>query len=203
MIINKQNIAEVDFDKSALIPAIVQDVLTGVVLMQGYMNREALEVTLEKQLVTFYSRSKSRLWTKGETSNNVLTLVEVHTDCDKDSLLIYAKPQGPTCHLGSESCFAESMPELAFLGKLERVIAQRKNASPESSYTASLFAKDLSRSCQKVGEEGVEVALAAMKNDNEELLNESADLLYHLIVLLQRQGLTLSDVVNTLKDRHK
>ncbi|WMO16591.1 bifunctional phosphoribosyl-AMP cyclohydrolase/phosphoribosyl-ATP diphosphatase HisIE [Pseudoalteromonas piscicida] len=203
MIINKQNIAEVDFDKSALIPAIVQDVLTGVVLMQGFMNREALEVTLEKQLVTFYSRSKSRLWTKGETSNNVLTLVEVHTDCDKDSLLIYAKPQGPTCHLGSESCFAETMPELAFLGKLERVIAQRKNASPESSYTASLFAKDLSRSCQKVGEEGVEVALAAMKNDNEELLNESADLLYHLIVLLQRQGLTLSEVVGTLKDRHK
>lgn len=203
MIINKQNIAEVDFDKSALIPAIVQDVLTGVVLMQGFMNKEALEVTLEKQLVTFYSRSKSRLWTKGETSNNVLTLVAVHTDCDKDSLLIYAKPQGPTCHLGSESCFADTMPELAFLGKLERVIAQRKNASPESSYTASLFAKDLSRSCQKVGEEGVEVALAAMKNDNEELLNESADLLYHLIVLLQRQGLTLSDVVNTLKDRHK
>ncbi|QUI68299.1 bifunctional phosphoribosyl-AMP cyclohydrolase/phosphoribosyl-ATP diphosphatase HisIE [Pseudoalteromonas sp. M8] len=203
MIINKQNIAKVDFDKSALIPAIVQDVLTGVVLMQGFMNREALEVTLEKQLVTFYSRSKSRLWTKGETSNNVLTLVEVHTDCDKDSLLIYAKPQGPTCHLGSESCFAETMPELAFLGKLERVIAQRKNASPESSYTASLFAKDLSRSCQKVGEEGVEVALAAMKNDNEELLNESADLLYHLIVLLQRQGLTLSEVVSTLKDRHK
>ncbi|MCG9770891.1 bifunctional phosphoribosyl-AMP cyclohydrolase/phosphoribosyl-ATP diphosphatase HisIE [Pseudoalteromonas piscicida] len=203
MIINKQNIAEVDFDKSALIPAIVQDVLTGVVLMQGFMNREALEATLEKQLVTFYSRSKSRLWTKGETSNNVLTLVEVHTDCDKDSLLIYAKPQGPTCHLGSESCFADSMPELAFLGKLERVIAQRKNASPESSYTASLFAKDLSRSCQKVGEEGVEVALAAMKNDNEELLNESADLLYHLIVLLQRQGLTLSEVVSTLKDRHK
>ncbi|MCG7539413.1 bifunctional phosphoribosyl-AMP cyclohydrolase/phosphoribosyl-ATP diphosphatase HisIE [Pseudoalteromonas sp. A22] len=203
MIINKQNIAEVDFDKSALIPAIVQDVLTGVVLMQGFMNREALEATLEKQLVTFYSRSKSRLWTKGETSNNVLTLVEVHTDCDKDSLLIYAKPQGPTCHLGSESCFADTMPELAFLGKLERVIAQRKNASPESSYTASLFAKDLSRSCQKVGEEGVEVALAAMKNDNEELLNESADLLYHLIVLLQRQGLTLSEVVSTLKDRHK
>ncbi|USE71591.1 bifunctional phosphoribosyl-AMP cyclohydrolase/phosphoribosyl-ATP diphosphatase [Pseudoalteromonas maricaloris] len=203
MIINKQNIAEVDFDKSALIPAIVQDVLTGVVLMQGFMNREALEATLEKQLVTFYSRSKSRLWTKGETSNNILTLVEVHTDCDKDSLLIYAKPQGPTCHLGSESCFADTMPELAFLGKLERVIAQRKNASPESSYTASLFAKDLSRSCQKVGEEGVEVALAAMKNDNEELLNESADLLYHLIVLLQRQGLTLSEVVSTLKDRHK
>lgn len=203
MIINKQNIAEVDFDKSALIPAIVQDVLTGVVLMQGFMNREALEATLEKQLVTFYSRSKSRLWTKGETSNNVLTLVELHTDCDKDSLLIYAKPQGPTCHLGSESCFADTMPELAFLGKLERVIAQRKNASPESSYTASLFAKDLSRSCQKVGEEGVEVALAAMKNDNEELLNESADLLYHLIVLLQRQGLTLSEVVSTLKDRHK
>ncbi|RZF99256.1 bifunctional phosphoribosyl-AMP cyclohydrolase/phosphoribosyl-ATP diphosphatase HisIE [Pseudoalteromonas sp. CO348] len=203
MIINKQNIAEVDFDKSALIPAIVQDVLTGVVLMQGFMNREALEATLEKQLVTFYSRSKSRLWTKGETSNNVLTLVEVHTDCDKDSLLIYAKPQGPTCHLGTESCFADTMPELAFLGKLERVIALRKNASPESSYTASLFAKDLSRSCQKVGEEGVEVALAAMKNDNEELLNESADLLYHLIVLLQRQGLTLSEVVSTLKDRHK
>lgn len=203
MLITQENMTQVDFAKSELIPAIVQDVATGTVLMQGFMNQAALAVTFEKQLVTFYSRSKQRLWTKGESSNNVLRLHSVHTDCDFDSLLIFAEPEGPTCHLGSESCFAEATPELAFIGKLERVIAERKNASPDSSYTASLFAKDLSRSCQKVGEEGVEVALAAMKHDNEELLNESADLLYHLIVLLQRQGLTLAEVANTLASRHK
>ncbi|MDK1287908.1 bifunctional phosphoribosyl-AMP cyclohydrolase/phosphoribosyl-ATP diphosphatase HisIE [Pseudoalteromonas umbrosa] len=203
MKLTPDNISEVDFGKSELIPAIVQDYATGVILMQGFMNLEALQVTFEKKLVTFYSRSKSRLWTKGESSNNVLKLVEAHTDCDKDSILILANPAGPTCHLGTESCFEDAKPDLAFLGTLEKVIKERKNADPESSYTASLFAKDLSRSCQKVGEEGVEVALAAMKQDKEELLNESADLIYHLLVLLQRTDLNLSQVVETLAKRHQ
>ncbi|ESP94393.1 MULTISPECIES: bifunctional phosphoribosyl-AMP cyclohydrolase/phosphoribosyl-ATP diphosphatase HisIE [Pseudoalteromonas] len=203
MKLTPENLSTVDFGKSELIPAIVQDYATGVILMQGFMNLEALQVTFEKKLVTFYSRSKSRLWTKGESSNNVLSLVEAHTDCDKDSILILATPAGPTCHLGTESCFEGAKPELAFLGTLEKVISERKNADPNSSYTASLFAKDLSRSCQKVGEEGVEVALAAMKQDKEELLNESADLIYHLLVLLQRSELSLPQVVETLAKRHR
>lgn len=204
MQLTKQNLTQVDFAKSELIPAIVQDARTGVILMQGFMNQESLEVTFDKQKVTFYSRSKNRLWTKGETSENYLEVVSVHTDCDYDSILVLAKPLGPTCHLGTQSCFGDAAkPSLSFLAQLEQVIVERKNDDPEQSYTASLFAKDLSRSCQKVGEEGVEVALAAMKHDNEELTNESADLLYHLIVLLQRQGLELQDVVACLQGRHK
>ena len=204
MQLTKQNLTQVDFAKSELIPAIVQDARTGVILMQGFMNQESLEVTFDKQKVTFYSRSKNRLWTKGETSENYLEVVSVHTDCDYDSILVLAKPLGPTCHLGTQSCFGDAAkPALSFLAQLEQVIVERKNDDPEQSYTASLFAKDLSRSCQKVGEEGVEVALAAMKHDNEELTNESADLLYHLIVLLQRQGLELQDVVACLQGRHK
>ena len=204
MQLTKQNLTQVDFAKSELLPAIVQDARTGVILMQGFMNQESLEVTFEKQKVTFYSRSKNRLWTKGETSENYLEVVSVHTDCDYDSILVLANPLGPTCHLGTQSCFGDAAkPSLSFLAQLEQVIVSRKNDDPEKSYTASLFAKDLSRSCQKVGEEGVEVALAAMKHDNEELTNESADLLYHLIVLLQRQGLELPDVVACLQGRHK
>jgi phosphoribosyl-ATP pyrophosphohydrolase/phosphoribosyl-AMP cyclohydrolase len=204
MQLTKQNLTQVDFAKSELIPAIVQDARTGVILMQGFMNQESLEVTFEKQKVTFYSRSKNRLWTKGETSENYLEVVSVHTDCDYDSILVLANPLGPTCHLGTQSCFGDAAkPSLSFLAQLEQVIVSRKNDDPEKSYTASLFAKDLSRSCQKVGEEGVEVALAAMKHDNEELTNESADLLYHLIVLLQRQGLELQDVDACLPGRHK
>ncbi|MCF2855990.1 bifunctional phosphoribosyl-AMP cyclohydrolase/phosphoribosyl-ATP diphosphatase HisIE [Pseudoalteromonas sp. SMS1] len=203
MQLTPSNLDAVDFEKAPLIPAIVQDYATGVILMQGFMNKAALETTFEKGLVTFYSRSKSRLWTKGESSNNVLTLVEAHTDCDYDSILLLATPAGPTCHLGTQSCFAGAQPELAFLGTLEKVITEKKHADPSESYTASLFAKDLSRSCQKVGEEGVEVALAAMKHDKEELLNESADLIYHLLVLLQRSGLSLSQVVDTLSKRHQ
>ena len=204
MQLTKQNLTQVDFAKSELLPAIVQDARTGVILMQGFMNQESLEVTFEKQKVTFYSRSKNRLWTKGETSENYLEVVSVHTDCDYDSILVLANPLGPTCHLGTQSCFGDAAkPSLSFLAQLEQVIVSRKNDDPEKSYTASLFAKDLSRSCQKVGEEGVEVALAAMKHDNEELTNESADLLYHLIVLLQRQGLELQDVVACLQGRHK
>ncbi|WP_462181837.1 bifunctional phosphoribosyl-AMP cyclohydrolase/phosphoribosyl-ATP diphosphatase HisIE [Pseudoalteromonas gelatinilytica] len=204
MQLTKDTLSQVDFAKSELIPAIVQDARSGVILMQGYMNQDALAATFDKQKVTFYSRSKERLWTKGETSENYLEVVSVHTDCDYDSLLVLANPLGPTCHLGTQSCFGDdAKPSLSFLAELEQVIVSRKDDDPSKSYTASLFAKDLSRSCQKVGEEGVEVALAAMKHDNDELTNESADLLYHLTVLLQRQGLSLADVVSCLQGRHK
>ena len=204
MQLTKDTLSQVDFAKSELIPAIVQDARSGVILMQGFMNQDALAATFDKQKVTFYSRSKERLWTKGETSENYLEVVSVHTDCDYDSLLVLANPLGPTCHLGTQSCFGDdAKPSLSFLAELEQVIVSRKDDDPNKSYTASLFAKDLSRSCQKVGEEGVEVALAAMKHDNDELTNESADLLYHLTVLLQRQGLSLADVVSCLQGRHK
>ena len=204
MQLTKDTLSQVDFAKSELIPAIVQDARSGVILMQGFMNQDALAATFDKQKVTFYSRSKERLWTKGETSENYLEVVSVHTDCDYDSLLVLANPLGPICHLGTQSCFGDdAKPSLSFLAELEQVIVSRKDDDPSKSYTASLFAKDLSRSCQKVGEEGVEVALAAMKHDNDELTNESADLLYHLTVLLQRQGLSLADVVSCLQGRHK
>ncbi len=204
MQLTKDTLSQVDFAKSELVPAIVQDARSGVILMQGFMNQDALAATFDKQKVTFYSRSKERLWTKGETSENYLEVVSVHTDCDYDSLLVLANPLGPTCHLGTQSCFGDdAKPSLSFLAELEQVIVSRKDDDPSKSYTASLFAKDLSRSCQKVGEEGVEVALAAMKHDNDELTNESADLLYHLTVLLQRQGLSLADVVSCLQGRHK
>ncbi|TMO64970.1 bifunctional phosphoribosyl-AMP cyclohydrolase/phosphoribosyl-ATP diphosphatase HisIE [Pseudoalteromonas aurantia] len=197
------NLTQLDFDKAKLLPAIVQHATSGVILMQGFMNSDAIKMTLEKKLVTFYSRSKQRLWTKGETSNNVLNLVSAHTDCDQDSILLFALPEGPTCHLGTQSCFGDAKPAIGFLAELEEVIVSRKNDNPDSSYTASLFAKDISRSCQKVGEEGVEVALAAMKADVNELENESADLLYHLLVLLQRSETNLSSVINCLQNRHK
>ena len=197
------NLTQIDFDKAELLPAIVQHATSGVILMQGFMNSDAIKMTLEKKLVTFYSRSKQRLWTKGEASKNVLNLVSAHTDCDQDSILLFALPEGPTCHLGTQSCFGDAKPAIGFLAELEEVIVSRKNDNPESSYTASLFAKDISRSCQKVGEEGVEVALAAMKADINELENESADLLYHLLVLLQRSETNLSSVINCLQNRHK
>ncbi|MBD1583938.1 bifunctional phosphoribosyl-AMP cyclohydrolase/phosphoribosyl-ATP diphosphatase HisIE [Pseudoalteromonas sp. S16_S37] len=203
MQLTPDNLSQLDFVKSPLMPAIVQDAATGQILMQGFMNDAAIAATFEKQLVTFYSRSKQRLWTKGEESNNVLKLVSAHTDCDQDSILILASPDGPTCHLGTQSCFGDAKPATSFLAQLEQVIVARKNDDPASSYTASLFAKDISRSCQKVGEEGVEVALAAMKQDKDELVNESADLLYHLLVLLQRSNSSLKEVVNCLESRHK
>lgn len=203
MLINTNNIKEIDFSKSELIPAIVQDKNTGIILMQGFMNYEAMEKTLDCNMVTFYSRSKQRLWTKGESSDNYLIVKEVHTDCDFDSILILAEPKGPTCHLGTQSCFESAKPDLAFIAQLNQVISQRKNDDPKESYTASLFAKDISRSAQKVGEEGVEVALAAVKQDIDELKNESADLLYHLLVLLQRSETDISQVVKVLEQRHK
>ena len=190
---------------NGLIPAIVQDAFDGRVLMQGYMNKDALKVTLESGQVTFWSRSRQQLWTKGETSRNYLDLVDVHPDCDSDSLLIRARQEGPTCHLGLDTCFdteARVIPELAFLADLEKVIATRDEERPEGSYTTKLLEAGVKRIAQKVGEEGVETALAAAACGDEEVLNESADLLYHLLVLLRSRQLELGSLVEVLKIRH-
>ncbi len=205
MLITAETINELAWDKadSGLLPLIVQHAFSGKVLMQGYADKAALEKTFDTGHVTFYSRSKNRLWTKGEESGNTLTLVELSTDCDKDSIIALAKPAGPTCHLGTETCWdKEAQPDLSFLSDLQDVIASRKGADAGSSYTASLYAKGVKRISQKVGEEGVEVALAATAGDKDELICESADLLYHLTVLLQSMDLELNDVINKLKERH-
>ncbi|WP_375054924.1 bifunctional phosphoribosyl-AMP cyclohydrolase/phosphoribosyl-ATP diphosphatase HisIE [Zobellella sp. DQSA1] len=196
---------QLDWDKvDGLMPAIVQDCHSGRVLMLGYMNKDALAKTQETGQVTFFSRTKNRLWTKGETSGHVLQLRDLSTDCDQDTLLAMVEPIGPTCHLGNVSCFNDQqLPSLSFLAELEQVLASRKGADPATSYTASLYARGTKRIAQKVGEEGVETALAATVHDHEELVSESADLLYHLTVLLQQEGLELTDVVNKLKARHK
>ncbi len=189
----------------SLIPAIVQDAFDGRVLMQGYMNKQALDITLDTGRVTFWSRSRKCVWTKGETSGNTLDLVEVHVDCDGDSLLVRARPEGPTCHLGTATCFdgeGNIAPELAFLAELERVIARRDEQRPEGSYTTALLESGVKRIAQKVGEEGVETALAAVAGDDEELLNESADLLYHLLVLLRSRRQELGSLIEVLKQRH-
>ena len=195
---------DLDFDKvDGLMPAIVQDVDTGRVLMLGYMNREALEKTQATGHVTFFSRSRQRLWTKGETSGNTLELVSLNADCDRDTLLVQAVPHGPTCHLGTDTCWGDEVnPAAGFLAELERVIESRADADPESSYTARLLNKGVKRCAQKVGEEGVEVALAATAGDREELINESADLLYHLLVVLNAGAVSLDEVLATLMDRH-
>ena len=190
---------------NGLIPAIVQDAFDGRVLMQGYMNRDALKLTLESGQVTFWSRSREQLWTKGETSGHILDLVDVHPDCDSDSLLIRARQEGPTCHLGLDSCFdveARVIPELAFLSDLEKVITERDEERPTGSYTTTLFESGIKRIAQKVGEEGVETALAAAAGGDEELLNESADLIYHLLVLLRSRKIELGSLVEVLKARH-
>ncbi len=205
MIITNENSNKLAWDKmDNLLPAIVQDALSGKVLMQGYMDQDALAKTLETGKVTFFSRSKQRLWTKGETSGNTLDLVSVACDCDQDSLLVLANPNGPTCHTGVESCWFEgNTPAFTFLADLERVLAARKDADPKSSYTASLYNKGIKRIAQKVGEEGVETALAATVHDKEELKNEAADLLYHLTVLLQASDMSLNDALDVLRERHK
>ena len=203
---NEQQIKALNWPDNQLLPAIVQHAISGKVLMQGYMNLEALQHTLQSGQVTFYSRSKQRLWTKGESSGNTLKLVSVDKDCDADSLLVLARPQGPTCHVGTETCWHDNSansPQLAFLYDLEQVIQSREGADPASSYTASLFAKGVKRIAQKVGEEGVESALAAMAGDKEELANEAADLIFHLLVLLRSQQLELNDVIKVLQERHK
>jgi phosphoribosyl-ATP pyrophosphohydrolase/phosphoribosyl-AMP cyclohydrolase len=191
---------------NGLLPAIVQDAFDGRVLMQAYMNRESLARSLDSGSVTFWSRSRAELWTKGETSGNSLGLVAIHADCDRDCLLVLATPAGPACHRGTDTCFDDEentvVPELAFLASLERLIAQRDKERPADSYTTKLFEAGIKRIAQKVGEEGVETALAAAAGEQAELVNESADLLYHLLVLLRARGLTLSDITGALQSRH-
>ncbi|EKO3606082.1 bifunctional phosphoribosyl-AMP cyclohydrolase/phosphoribosyl-ATP diphosphatase HisIE [Vibrio metschnikovii] len=200
-------VERIDWQKvDGLIPAIVQDFDSSQVLMMGYMNPEALEVTLTTKQVTFYSRSKQRLWTKGETSGHVLHLRNLALDCDQDTLLVKVNPIGPTCHTGTTTCWdgdSQEESQMVWLHQLEQLLAARQSADPESSYTASLYASGTKRIAQKVGEEGVEVALAAATGDKAELISESADLIYHLLVLLQDQGLALSDVIDKLKQRHQ
>lgn len=188
-----------------LLPAIVQHALTGEVLMLGYMNSEALAQTQASGHVTFYSRSKQRFWTKGESSGNVLALKSIRIDCDADTLLIQAQPHGPTCHTGTSSCFGESAevcPPLGFLAELDALVAQRHAERPEGSYTTSLFEGGIRRMAQKVGEEGVETALAAVVQGDDELLGEAADLVFHLTVALRARGLSVGDVVEVLAKRH-
>ncbi len=193
--------ARLDWAKGdGLLPAVVQDAATLRVLMLGYMNRDALDATLASRRVTFFSRSKQRLWTKGESSGHVLELVSVDVDCDDDSLLVLAHPRGPTCHLQRASCFPDAPG--AFLADLDTVIARRERERPTDSYTTRLFEAGVRRIAQKVGEEGVETALAAVAQDEAALLGESADLLYHLIVLLRARGLSLDDAVAVLAQRH-
>ena len=199
----------IDFDKGAgLVPAIVQDADTRAVLMLGYMDAEAVLATRSTGRVTFYSRSKQRHWTKGETSGNHLEFVEMKTDCDHDALLILARPSGPVCHTGTATCWGEENPEgIEFLGELQRVIANRKReaeAGDENtgSYVASLFRKGIPKIAQKVGEEAVETVIEAMDTNDSLFLNESADLLFHLMVLLQARGYRLEDVAALLKERH-
>jgi phosphoribosyl-ATP pyrophosphohydrolase/phosphoribosyl-AMP cyclohydrolase len=198
---------EIDFSKSAhgLIPAIIQDSETKSVLMLGYMNAESYQKTLDTQKVTFYSRSKQRLWTKGEESGNFLNLVDIKNDCDNDTLLIQVKPEGPTCHTGSDTCWQEANnQEYGFLSKLENTIkTRRENADSEKSYVASLFEKGINKIAQKVGEEAVEVVIEAKDNNDHLFLDESADLLFHYLILLQAKGFELNDVVQVLKGRQK
>jgi len=193
-----------DFSKytDGLIPAIVQDANTQKVLMLGFMNEEAFVKTQSDGKVTFYSRSKQRLWTKGETSNNFLLVKEILTDCDDDTILIKAHPTGPVCHTGADTCFNELNPKFT-LQMLEETIADRKKNPLESSYTSSLFAKGINKVAQKVGEEAVELVIESKDNNEEKFLNEAADLLYHYLVLLQAKNYQLKDVVKTLAERHK
>ncbi|WP_449428223.1 bifunctional phosphoribosyl-AMP cyclohydrolase/phosphoribosyl-ATP diphosphatase HisIE [Rhodanobacter umsongensis] len=187
-----------------LLPAIVQHWLSGEVLMLGYMNAEALAQTQASGKVTFYSRSKQRLWSKGESSGHVLVLKGVRIDCDADTLLVQAEPHGPTCHLGTSSCFGDAVqPPFGFLAELDALVAQRHAERPEGSYTTSLFDSGIRRIAQKVGEEGVETALAAVVQGDEELLGEAADLVFHLTVALRARGLSLADVAEVLAGRHR
>ncbi|HDR04504.1 MAG TPA: bifunctional phosphoribosyl-AMP cyclohydrolase/phosphoribosyl-ATP diphosphatase HisIE [Candidatus Marinimicrobia bacterium] len=195
----------IDFDKNSdgLVPAIVQDAISKDVLMLGYMNRDAYYKTLENQLVTFYSRSRQRLWTKGETSGNFLKLVSITPDCDGDTLLVLAIASGPVCHTGNQTCFGAKRGG-AFLFELEEIIRQRAaSADPTESYTARLLSKGMKKIAQKVGEEAVETVIEAIAEDRERLKEETADLLYHLLVLLTANSLTLDEIGEILKTRHK
>ena len=195
---------KVDFSKNnGLVPVIIQDSTTDKVLMLAFMNQDAYQKTVEDQKVTFYSRSRQELWTKGETSGNELLVKDILLDCDKDTLLIKAEPTGPVCHTGNDTCFEEINDRNAdFLYSLEKIISDRKKSSPEGSYTAKLFASGLNKITQKVGEEATEVVIAALNEKDEQFKNETADLLYHLLVLLQAKGVSLSEINNVLANRH-
>ncbi len=200
--------ANVDFSKGdGLVPAIVQDADTGAVLMMAYMSREALEQTLARKRAVFYSRSKQRLWEKGETTGHTLDVVGVALDCDADTLLVSARARGPACHNGTLTCFGDqprtAATSIAFLAKLEAVVAQRATEKPDASYTAKLLAKGINKVAQKVGEEGVETALAGVNETDQKLVEESADLLFHLLVLLRARGVALESVVRELEKRHR
>ena len=202
------DIATVDFSKGdGLVPAIVQDADSGAVLMLAYMNREALEQTLARKRAVFFSRSKQRLWEKGETTGHTLDVVDVFADCDNDTVLVTARPRGPTCHTGTLTCFGDeprsAATDISFLAKLEAVIAQRATDKPEESYTARLLSKGMNKVAQKVGEEGVETALAGVNESGQKLVEESADLLFHLLVLLRARGVPLANVIRALEGRHK
>lgn len=198
---SREALAALDWAKGdGLLPVVVQDADTLAVLMLGYANAESLELTLVTGHMTFYSRSRQRLWTKGESSGNVLAVTAVRVDCDSDSLLVSARPAGPTCHTGAESCFAQAPG--SFLGRLDALVRQRAQDRPAGSYTTSLFEAGTRRIAQKVGEEGVETALAGVVQDDAALLGESADLLFHLTVLLRARGLGLEDAVAVLAARH-
>lgn len=197
---------QLDFGKlNGLIPAVIQDNVTQKVLMVGFMNREAILKTETTGKVTFFSRTKNRLWTKGEESGNFLNVVSIHTDCDNDTLLIKANPTGPVCHTGADTCFFETNKKtgIEFLTYLQDFIDKRKQEMPEGSYTTSLFYDGTSKISQKLGEEAVETIIGAMANDDENFIYEAGDLLYHLIVLLSHKGFRLEDVVQELKKRHK
>ncbi len=201
-------IEKLDFSKSdGLLPAIVQDADTGAMLMLAYMNREALEQTLARKRAVFYSRSKQRLWEKGETSGHTLDVVDVAADCDNDTLLVIARPRGPACHNGTLTCFGDesrsAATSIAFLAKLEAIISQRAADKPEASYTARLLEKGISRVAQKVGEEGVELALAGVNDTEQKVVEESADLFFHTLVLLRARGVPLERVVRELETRHR
>jgi phosphoribosyl-AMP cyclohydrolase / phosphoribosyl-ATP pyrophosphohydrolase len=203
--VNALNIEQLDWKKSdGLLPAIIQHWRSGAVLMLGYMNREALLQTLQSGKVTFWSRTKQRLWCKGETSGNYLEFKSAHPDCDADAILILAEPRGPTCHRGTATCFGdEAVPELCVLSDLEDLIAQRDRDRPADSYTTRLFESGIRRIAQKVGEEGVETALAAVAQDDASIASEAADLIYHLLILLRARGVGLGDVTEVLKSRRR
>lgn len=196
---------DIDFEKSGgLVPAIIQDAVTKTVLMLGYMNKEAYEKTVATGLVTFYSRSRKCLWTKGETSNNFLHLVDIKVDCDNDTLLVKVHPDGPTCHKGTDTCWGEENEKspLLFLAELSDFIEKRHQEMPEGSYTTSLFRDGLNRMAQKVGEEALELVIEATNGTNDRLIYEGSDMLYHLIVLLTHKGLRIEDMAAELRERH-
>lgn len=193
----------IKYNIDGLVPAIIQDLETKSVLMLGYMNKEALEITQKSKRVTFFSRSKNRLWTKGEESGNYLNFNSVQLDCDGDALLIKATPEGPTCHKGADTCWAEqNILNFGFLTELEKIIFDRKLKPTKASYVSSLFDKGINAIAQKVGEEAVELVIEAIDNNDQLFLEESSDLLFHYLILLQAKGYTLSDVVRVLKSRH-